>query len=610
MINELHQLVDSLDNANIIPTRWHTNLKPVPNEPCYKISIADGEIDDIILLDKHLIKKLRKWEKENGISFPGFKIFPFYNISNNNNQKKKKIKELSSNNKPIDMEDLKKYCSDDNWGEKEKKRIEKCLQISQKLFLNSQNFNFSLMQKTFNQFINKTTFRDSLELLIWKNISNGENLEHSLKFLIGSNKISVFLDIKNYIDFPLANEESIKQLNKHLLKSFKTSTQKNKIDAFGDLTNINKNKSPEVILKHLGKVILRSMSKESPCQYRYNTICSESFPIGQEKYNKCKDALEWFSDESRENKTWIKVNQKEILFAYSKKLPEISPIASCFNIKIDKETSFENISKKVFDNLKGITTDISNIELKTFLIKKIDQGRTSVVLSRDYSAQHLYNAIVEWKLGCSNIPEIYFNIKTPFPLEINYNISTSQAISLFLDKNSKNFIICILNKIFKNFKMLSINNQLNENNINYVYLIGFLFYKLNIRKENYMANAPFLIGRILKISDDLHSLYCKNNRSNGLPKQLVGNTFINSASTNPINALDRLFGRIRIPYLSWAQTICDENNDIGLVKYYLQLYANIANQLINLEIPKSLNNIERVQLFLGYLASNPKKSKV
>jgi hypothetical protein len=122
-----------------------------------------------------------------------------------------------------------------------------------------------------------------------------------------------------------------------------------------------------------------------------------------------------------------------------------------------------------------------------------------------------------------------------------------------------------------------------------------------------MANTPFLGGRMLKLADQLHALYCKEVRDNSLPPQLIGNTLMTAALDSPAQALAQLALRIK-PYYGWAQTIRKGDN-AKLAGYYIKLYGEIASQLVTLEIPQRFNDTERAQLFLGYLAANPKKTE-
>ena len=120
-----------------------------------------------------------------------------------------------------------------------------------------------------------------------------------------------------------------------------------------------------------------------------------------------------------------------------------------------------------------------------------------------------------------------------------------------------------------------------------------------------MNNAPFLVGKMLKLADELHALYCKEMRDNKLPPQLVGNTLMTAALDSPVQALSQLALRIK-PYYGWAQTFRGAESG-KLVGYFIGLFGDTASQLAKLELPSRFNDAERAQLLLGYLAAHPKK---
>ncbi len=114
-----------------------------------------------------------------------------------------------------------------------------------------------------------------------------------------------------------------------------------------------------------------------------------------------------------------------------------------------------------------------------------------------------------------------------------------------------------------------------------------------------MNNAPYLIGNLLKISDDLHALYCKEVRSNNLPPQLLGNALMAAALDSPEQALAQLALRIT-PYLGWAKT--NKTESVGLSRHFLKTFSEIGEKLEGLDLPQRLNDTGRAQLLLGYLA--------
>src|SRR5208337_1083150 len=95
-------------------------------------------------------------------------------------------------------------------------------------------------------------------------------------------------------------------------------------------------------------------------------------------------------------------------------------------------------------------------------------------------------------------------------------------------------------------------------------ILGLLLWKLGIQKEVYMSNAPYLVGRMLKLADELHALYCKEVRNGSLPSQLLGNALMAAALDSPTQAVAQLALRIA-PYLGWART--NSTGVAGLSRY-------------------------------------------
>jgi hypothetical protein len=132
MLNELCQLADALERAEISPKDWHPQFKLLPKvsekKPCYRISITvDRTISSIDELSVELAPVLRKWEPSNGSSFPGFNIQPLYRITDE--EAKKKIKSMKEGKEPISLEILKSWCTEENnnWDGKIAIKLSKCL---------------------------------------------------------------------------------------------------------------------------------------------------------------------------------------------------------------------------------------------------------------------------------------------------------------------------------------------------------------------------------------------------------------------------------------------------------------------------------------------------
>lgn len=505
-----------------------------------------------------------------------------------------------------------------------------------------------------------TSFRDVLEECIWSKIEKGEQVSQILPFLVyetdpdktpekDRGSLSVFLDVQMWTEYPVAHEKTIAWINERLIeyKNEAPPQTKNVADAYAHPNAGDDEKFPEVRLPILGAVKLRAMNKESPCQQRYGTIDASSFRVGGESRRRMKGALEWLGDPIREGLTWGRIPGKELLFAYPSVMPPLPlKLASCFgacNVD-DGPARFEQYARDVVLGLSGLIKPLKAIDLEIFSLRKMDKARTKVIFHRSYTAQRLADAAKDWQNGCMNIPHIRFSTwgdkkserrsvepASPFPLQIaqclnqvwkldgttenNISvISRTAGIELLLDEQpSPRLVAHLLTTALKNGKglLLSMGNQMHKGEALSIKgidqqkqwlpaIMGLLLHKIGVRKEDYMNEAPYLIGILLKVSDDLHALYCKEVRKEKLPPQLLGNALMVSALESPTQALAQLALRIA-PYLGWAKT--NSSKSVGLSRYFLKAYGEYAGKLKDQILPSRLGDAERAQLLLGYLAA-------
>lgn len=509
-------------------------------------------------------------------------------------------------------------------------------------------------------------FFQSLDSFLWRSLEKSDHDLSLLSLLIheGSTgkkpendrgSASVFLDAPDWKEYPVTHEKTIKAINVNLLNSASArgmETDGAAYDAFGHSINGMQGKLPEVKLPVLGGVKLRAMNSESPCQYRYGAVDAASFLIGGASRKRVKGALEWLSDNEHEGETWGRADGKELLFAYPAVIPKATlKLTACFGARKtdDTEARFENYAKDVVDCLKGMTPSLKDIELHVFSLRKMDKARTKVVFHRNYSAQRLADAANEWQQGCANIPDIKIKAwgeekgkvilvesETPFPLQIAdclnrvwkldgtsknevKSIPNSDGIELLLDESAAKLRVPhLLAVAIQNGKgmFLSLGNMLHRNGPNDVMkleglnkhkqlmpsILGLLLWKIGIGKESYMSNSPYLVGRMLKVADELHAVYCKEVRKNKLPPQLLGNALMVAALDSPTQALAQLALRIA-PYLGWARTNSTES--VGRSRYFLKEFGLIEIKLRDSVLPGRLNDAARAQLLLGYISGNP-----
>lgn len=123
-----------------------------------------------------------------------------------------------------------------------------------------------------------------------------------------------------------------------------------------------------------------------------------------------------------------------------------------------------------------------------------------------------------------------------------------------------------------------------------------------------MKEFPYLLGQMLKISDELHALYCKVERNSEAPNVLAGSGVYIMGAEQPYKALD-LLGKRMSPYIAWARKYAIEDVEIKdkeswRAKWCLSLYEDIAAQLDKAEnnhVP--FNDEEKAQYFIGYVAN-------
>jgi hypothetical protein len=141
-------------------------------------------------------------------------------------------------------------------------------------------------------------------------------------------------------------------------------------------------------------------------------------------------------------------------------------------------------------------------------------------------------------------------------------------------------------------------------------ILGLLLYKGGYVKEVYMNNTAYLFGQLLKLSDELHELYCKIVREGEVPPQLAGNSIFNAAMETPSRALE-LLGKRMVPYISWAKSYKVKGKEkSGSAARCIRRFEDVGGKLHSVfEDNTKFSDYEKAQLFLGYLAALPKSEK-
>jgi len=473
--------------------------------------------------------------------------------------------------------------------------------------------------------------------------------------------LSIMFDLVDWEQFgdPIVSENTTKQINNWLQVGFGNSetTEVSAFDAFGTAYNDIGKPMPSVRLAPRFEVVLRSMFHEQHCQYRYRKADDSSFPIAQPNRSAAKTALEWITRSENEGKTWRKIDNDAMLFVYPDKLPQIPPkFAGLFggNIgnkqtDITKEHRFEAVAQDFIITLNAIEPKNRPESIQIFALQQILPAlshRAKVVFTRNLTVNGLVDAAGEWQKGCRNLPDIYLiEPSIPFPLGVSriankvWRQDGARAdgksaaklmqyyngMELLLDAPIPSQLLRIVRGITvnwlgfvlfvgNNIGILRKKNPLKDTHkteiANLFSLLGLILYKCAVIREDYMQDTAYLIGQILKVSDALHALYCEIKRDGDIPPQLVGNAVFVTASETPAKALALLSTRMA-PYIAWAKQYRaqkdEKNGKSGLAGWYLRQYEMLMTQLHpKLTEDIRFKELEKAQLFIGYLAELPK----
>lgn len=519
-------------------------------------------------------------------------------------------------------------------------------------------------------------FRASLENCIFEEIQKGDAaLGLSLLFHKGSvekehsedmgDKISVILDVKDWrrYGYPVASEHTTIQLNRMLLANSgqaEIPTDCSRRDAFGSPFVNPQKPMPSVKLSGFA-VILRSMFHGHPCQYRYKQIDDGSYPISIGNRSSIKKSLEWIADPSRRQVTWEKVDKDEVVFVYPSMLPKVSPkFASVFGSNPAEqskktETRFIDIAKEFSETFRGLPVDQKPDDLQIFTVRKLDKARSKILFTHNTTPEQLVKAAEAWSAGCRNIPSLITDeLVVPFPLEVAaivngvwkqngeraggkasvqcmkyyqgmqllLDILPQDAVYNFLHNTLKdtsgliNYLGNLLHRGRKGLDNTGLKRLKAQKNAasQIISVLGLLLYKCNIRKEKYMEELAYLLGELLHVSDELHTLYCRIKRNGDIPPQLAGSALFVTAGEMPYQALSQLSTRLN-PYLSWAKQyqhkeIDTQGEESWRARWLLWLFERLSNK-VHLHMDKSIRfgDYEKAQLFIGYMASLPKKEE-
>ena len=366
-------------------------------------------------------------------------------------------------------------------------------------------------------------------------------------------------------------------------------------------------------------------------------------------------ALNYVGKKENKEKTWtcietLKGKPRDILFAYPLSVTHTpNGFAGSFHRVRNSNISFAENAKKFISQLKSPRDpgkDSYANGIRIFVLRRLDMntnsGRTKVVYTRQTDPDELEQASEAWTLGCTNLPKFPFGTpEVPYPLDIADILNqrwkrngdkSADKFKLIPRYHGMELLMEPAMSVCSDFQLLAGNAATLSAYLGYLSatkdwyhprwndaknilaLLGLFLYRNGIRKDDYMDNLPYLYGQLLKAADELHALYCKIVRNNDYPKQFAGGSLFLSAVEAPIRTLNILSQRIA-PYYQWAksyrlQGIQIEGQESWRAGWLYRMYEDIMKKIgPNWTMQTRLNEEEKAQMFIGYLAAFPKSEK-
>ena len=695
MLNELYEAALSLTSADISPKDWHKEFVPVraPKLAYFVYFDQNGEIADIARVGEESdVSGLRKWESKGDLrqSFPYLNVPPLLWIcfDPKKNEDDKALEKALKANK-ASQEQLRQFegrVKNDNatkpWEEKAFNKLQSCLDkgVALKTILgqapkeclamielidrlngtSAQDFHVKLQRAFTNKLLNSS---DTAARYFPGLFYSGENEP--------GNAVTLLLELidgTSRFEYPVRHERVRDWINTKLIsQSQDGGPPSSEVDIFGGDAAGCEQTFDDVPMKNvLGNVKLRAMVAAAKCQYRYGKAEAESCPVGQGSRSKMKGALEWLTEPKRKGKTWDVISRaqdnKEVFLVYPSVLPQDPPnMAVMFSgnsdvTEVDNAKQFENCAANVTGALHAQIAKNPDLDVRVFVLRKMDPARTRVSSHRRCSAQHVISAADLWKQGCRNLPRVLVKQFTkekktawrepeaPFPMEVVWVANTSwsrdakstgkvksaatdDGIALLLEEGfylrsvlqrtlysvTRNAVglVLALGQAHAQGQVFIAAKSYTRQAIILPSILGLLLFKMNITKEDYMKSPPFLVGRLLSLADQLHYHYCQHVRKGSVPPQLMGNALMPTALEEPVKALALYCNRI-LPYQAWAKTTSDEKS-AGLARYFLAELGKVCSELGGVfsdtpstNLPERCTDSDKAQMLIGYLARSEK----
>ena len=372
-------------------------------------------------------------------------------------------------------------------------------------------------------------------------------------------------------------------------------------------------------------------------------------------------------NKEQRGKTWYPIpsnlNEKkrpktDLLVAYLEREPESqAAIAEMFGGQCEtfSEADFEARTQPVLRALEANLAGSPDLSVRLLVLSSIDRGRKQVSLNRRLRVVDVVRAAKDWQAGAQNVPAVSVGLShkntaqpisstIPCPLDLASAVnrcwspdakagfrhsfqrafSVSDAYDVFLadsataQRNAATSLGLLIDRMApvlvglaaakSNPVRREVSDAVRWQSLKSIALLGILLRQFDQRKETFMKEPIYEVGRLLALTDRLHFQYCKFVRTSeekrkakkvDAPGELLGNSLFNFALDQPVSALARLAERIK-PYRGWADTYSEE--DSGLVHWLVRQMSEAEKGILVDQLPSRMSDPDKAKLLLGYLA--------
>lgn len=166
---------------------------------------------------------------------------------------------------------------------------------------------------------------------------------------------------------------------------------------------------------------LVSMFSEAACNQRYRLTDALIVPVAKEVALRMQDALTWIVAQERKGKTWRPVSsgkfetdrgrkkeRSDLLIIYVDGRPMIDVnVADFFGTdEGEQQKQFQIDAKAVCDALDGISKEQPSSKLNIFLLRKASEGQAHVAVAESPSIEDILTAGKWWQQAAANVPKV------------------------------------------------------------------------------------------------------------------------------------------------------------------------------------------------------------